>query len=84
MATSYEPKLEKIQQQGRCRNMSPDIHFGTASETLDERSAREKAAKEICRQCIVVDDCLLYAIQHDINTGIWGAHTPDERQNIFD
>ncbi len=64
--------------------MSPDIHFGTTSETFDEKIAREKAAKEICRQCVVVDDCLLFAIQNDINTGVWGAHTPDERHTIFD
>lgn len=38
-------------------------------------------AKAICRPCPARDDCLAYALLHDV-TGIWGATTHPERKAI--
>lgn len=29
-------------------------------------------AKEVCRRCAVAEPCLAYALENDINHGIWG------------
>ena len=36
-------------------------------------------AKQICRRCPVIDDCLAYATAHDLD-GIWAATTRQERR----
>jgi hypothetical protein len=42
---------------------------------------RVSAAKEICRDCNFVVDCLKYALNNDV-VGIWGATDEKERKNI--
>jgi len=36
-------------------------------------------AKQICRRCPVIHDCLAYATAHDLD-GIWAATTRQERR----
>lgn len=41
-------------------------------------------AKHICRtECPVVQECLQWAIQEGISTGIWGGYNYDERRAII-
>ncbi len=39
-----------------------------------------RAAKEVCRGCIVLDDCLSEALINDEEFGIWGGLTRRERE----
>jgi WhiB family transcriptional regulator, redox-sensing transcriptional regulator len=39
-------------------------------------------AKKVCRECPVLDPCLEYALEHEPKFGVWGATTPEERQQI--
>ena len=53
-------------------------------ERKDERIARERAAKEICRPCPVRQECLDYAIRIREAHGIWGGLSEAERKQIID
>ncbi len=37
-----------------------------------------KAAKAVCGRCMVVDDCLVYAITNSVTVGVWGGLSADE------
>jgi len=39
-------------------------------------------AKAICRRCPLVQECLDYALAHNIRYGIWGATTAVERAQL--
>src|ERR1700739_4327880 len=53
----------------------PEGTSGPALAQLDE-------AKRICLSCPVRRQCLTWAVDHDISSGIWGGATPDERWAI--
>lgn len=56
------------------------IFFGPAGpEHKDLKMRREQLAKNICRGCKVLSNCLAYAIKHD-EKGIWGGTTENERR----
>lgn len=40
---------------------------------------RMDIGKEICRLCVVKDECLEYALVNNINEGIWGGTSGRER-----
>lgn len=40
------------------------------------------AAKAICQQCFVIEDCLNYALTARIEFGIWGGLSPRERRRV--
>ncbi len=52
------------------------------AEMKDEREAREKAAKTICRACVVQEKCLSYALTTREDHGIWGGLTEIERRRV--
>ncbi len=45
-------------------------------------AARFKMAKALCNDCPVRMQCLSYAIQNNIQHGVWGQTTPLEREYI--
>jgi WhiB family transcriptional regulator, redox-sensing transcriptional regulator len=64
-----------------CRDTDPDIWF--AFDTSD-RTARhnQSEAKRICFGCPVIDDCLDYALEHNISDGVWGGLNERERRRV--
>lgn len=62
----------------RCKEMDPDLFFpvGTTGPAL----LQIEAAKAVCRQCDVREECLQYAIDSNQEYGIWGATTEEERR----
>ena len=58
-----------------CLGVDPDLFF-------PERGASTKEAKEVCRGCVVRDDCLEYALQNGEKFGIWGGMSERERRRI--
>lgn len=61
-----------------CKTADPEIFF---PEDYSTRS-QVNAAKDICRQCPLLNPCLEYALFEPNLEGIWGATTPRERQRI--
>lgn len=39
-------------------------------------------AKRLCRECPHVEECLIWAIAHDIKDGIWGATGTEARRRM--
>jgi WhiB family transcriptional regulator, redox-sensing transcriptional regulator len=57
----------------------PDLWFP------DGDRHREAEAVAICRQeCPVPAGCLAYALGNDIESGVWGGVTEDERRQVRD
>jgi WhiB family redox-sensing transcriptional regulator len=67
-------------QSSACLGEDPELFFpiGTSGPAL--RQAEE--AKNICRQCPVVAQCLTWALETGVDHGVWGAQTEDERRAL--
>ncbi|HSH60460.1 MAG TPA: WhiB family transcriptional regulator [Acidimicrobiales bacterium] len=63
------------QRQANCMGVDPDLFF-------PERGASTREAKEVCRGCVVREECLEYAIVNSEKFGIWGGLSERERRRI--
>ncbi len=63
------------QESSNCLGVDPDLFF-------PERGASTKEAKEVCRGCIVRNDCLEFALANGEKFGIWGGMSERERRRI--
>jgi WhiB family redox-sensing transcriptional regulator len=61
-----------------CRDEDPELFFpiGTAGSALTQI----ESAKDICRRCPVMTECLAWALSSGQDAGIWGGLTEDERR----
>lgn len=55
-----------------------DVDFFPSTDDLGAMAA----AKEVCRGCVVVDDCLQFAIETNQPDGIWGGLSTKERARV--
>ena len=72
-AEQAEPK--GWQDFANCLGVDPDLFF-------PERGASTREAKEVCRGCVVREDCLEYALGNGEKFGIWGGLSERERRRI--
>ncbi len=63
------------QDEANCLGVDPDLFF-------PERGASTREAKEVCRGCVVKDDCLEYALENGEKFGIWGGLSERERRRL--
>jgi WhiB family redox-sensing transcriptional regulator len=63
------------QRQANCMGVDPDLFF-------PERGASTREAKEVCRGCVVQEDCLEFALTNSEKFGIWGGLSERERRRI--
>ena len=70
-----EPEERSWQDQANCMGVDPDLFF-------PERGASTREAKEVCRGCVVRQDCLEYALTNGGKFGIWGGMSGRERRRI--
>jgi WhiB family redox-sensing transcriptional regulator len=67
---------------GKCVGLDPRIFFPSNS------NGEVNAAKRICKGqdgepvCPVIDECLVYAMDHDERFGIWGGTSERERRRL--
>ena len=61
--------------EANCLGVDPDLFF-------PERGASTKEAKEVCRGCVVREDCLEYALANGEKFGIWGGLSERERRRV--
>ena len=64
------------QTRANCMGVDPDLFF-------PERGASTREAKEVCRGCVVREDCLEYALANHIDHGVWGGCSERERRRIL-
>ena len=69
------------QLQAKCRGQSPEMFF-PEEHTGTGRRREELAAKRICGQCPVLNECRDHALRTPELHGIWGAMTPRERSQV--
>lgn len=66
-----------------CRGPETALFFPPANaERRDERDARERRAKSICRECPVRTQCLDHALHVGEMHGIWGGLNESERRGL--
>jgi WhiB family redox-sensing transcriptional regulator len=53
-----------------CRGMPSEMFV---SPDKDVSSREVDAAKEVCSRCLVIDDCLTFAITNSVTVGVWGG-----------
>jgi len=70
-----EAEAKGWQENANCLGVDPDLFF-------PERGASTREAKEVCRGCVVREDCLEYALVHGEKFGIWGGMSERERRRI--
>src|ERR1700731_657193 len=63
-----------------CREVDPELFFpignsGPALLQIDE-------AKQVCRRCSVMDECLRWAIDSGQDAGVWGGMSEAERRAL--
>ena len=58
-----------------CMGVDPDLFF-------PERGMSTREAKEVCRGCVVREDCLEYALANGEKFGIWGGLSERELQEL--
>jgi len=63
------------QDRANCRGGVADLFF-------PERGASTRAAKAICRECHVREECLEFAIRSNEKFGIWGGMSERERRRV--
>jgi WhiB family transcriptional regulator, redox-sensing transcriptional regulator len=66
---------KRWQEQANCLGVDPDLFF-------PERGASTREAKEVCRGCVVREQCLEYALANGEKFGIWGGLSERERRRI--
>ncbi len=63
------------QTKANCMGVDPDLFF-------PERGASTREAKEVCRGCVVREDCLEFALANGEKFGIWGGLSERERRRL--
>lgn len=61
-----------------CREVDPELFFPVGHSGLS--AAQALAAKNVCRLCPVVRECLTYALDTGQDFGIWGGMDEEERR----
>ena len=67
--------LSDWKSKANCMGVDPDLFF-------PERGMSTREAKEVCKGCVVREDCLEYALANGEKFGIWGGLSERERRRI--
>lgn len=59
-----------------CRGADAEVFY--PDDEKDPQAYRE--ARLICSMCTHLDECLSYALENGIDTGMWGRTTPKQRR----
>ncbi len=70
-----EPVEQGWRNYANCLGVDPDLFF-------PERGASSREAKEVCRGCVVKEECLEFALQSGEKFGIWGGKSERERRRL--
>jgi len=64
-----------------CYGMDPELFVGPDVEGTEDKIFREQEAKDICRTCPLVIECLQWAQTHN-EYGVWGGTNRDDRRRL--
>ncbi|MBL1100107.1 WhiB family transcriptional regulator [Streptomyces sp. 205] len=66
---------------GACAGEDPELFFPVGNNAAAREQADE--AKAVCYRCPVMEICGQWALEHRIESGVWGALTEDDRRAIL-
>lgn len=66
-----------------CRGTDTQIFYHPENERGPSRRRREIRAKQICRDCPVVTNCLRWALAAREPYGVWGGLSVEEREALL-
>ena len=75
MVLVMAPRPEDWRDSALCAETGPDAFF-------PEKGDSSRAAKDICRRCLVRVECLHFAVANDERFGIWGGLSDRERRRL--
>ncbi|KIQ08075.1 hypothetical protein RU01_21830 [Rhodococcus sp. MEB064] len=77
------PRTQYWQWQSRavCRSYDTNVFYFDGARSERETSVR--AAKNLCRTCPVITECLDHAVRTHEPHGVWGGLTPTERARVI-
>ena len=75
LVVRFDEEGRNWQDEANCLGVDPDLFF-------PERGASTREAKEVCRGCVVREECLEYALANGEKFGIWGGMSERERRRI--
>lgn len=79
LSSRYLTFLQKVHiADPECQKL-PSIFFPEDESNPEKRSAMTKAAKAICRDCPLIQECRTYALETNQRFGVWGGTLPHER-----
>jgi WhiB family redox-sensing transcriptional regulator len=78
-ASRYLTFLQKVHVVNPECQKVPNIFFPEDEANPEKRTAMTKAAKTICRECPLIQECRTYALETGQKFGIWGGTSPHER-----
>jgi DNA-binding CsgD family transcriptional regulator len=76
--TDREYDLPRFIHPALCAQADPELW-------LPEQGGHSSAAKRICARCEAFEECLTYALEHQLDQpgdGVWGGTTPRERRRM--
>lgn len=76
-------ELWEWQYQGACRDLDTEQFFHPEGERGGTRKRRDDAAKAICAQCPVINQCREYALAAQEPYGVWGGLSAEERRELI-
>ena len=62
-------------EQANCRGGDPDVFFVRGT-------THARAALRLCQDCPVQEPCLEYALEQEIDFGVWGGLTERQRRSL--
>lgn len=71
-----EDTTKNWQQYAECLGFDPDLFYPKRGEDVQD-------AKDVCRKCMVREECLEYALKKEERFGIWGGLSTRERRRIL-
>jgi WhiB family redox-sensing transcriptional regulator len=74
--------LWEWQLDGSCRSRNPEVFFHPEGERGPSRRNRDRAAKAVCLDCPVLQNCRTHALQVREPYGVWGGMTEHERDDM--
>lgn len=79
LSSRYLTFLQKIHLvDPECQKL-PAVFFPEDEADAEKRSAMTKTAKAICRECPLIQECRVYALETNQRFGVWGGTLPHER-----
>lgn len=64
-----------------CTEMDPGYWFADENDEDEKYGHSEQViARTVCGRCLIRKQCFQYAIENDIQHGVWGGAVPAQRQ----